>query len=70
MLAPAGTAGEVIARLEAALMKTAASSEFRERLLGAGLEPEPLGAKAFAERLQIEIPLWAKVVKISGAKVD
>lgn len=70
MLAPAGTAGEVIARLEAALMKTAASPEFRERLLGAGLEPEPLGAKAFAERLQIEIPLWAKVLKISGAKVD
>lgn len=70
MLAPAGTPNEVIAKLETTLLKIAATPEFTQKLLGGGLEPEPLGAKAFADRLQTEIPLWAKVVKMSGAKVE
>lgn len=70
MLAPAATPGDVIGKLEAALMKMAAAPEFRERLLGGGVEPEPLGAKAFADRLQTEIPLWEKMVKLSGAKAE
>jgi tripartite-type tricarboxylate transporter receptor subunit TctC len=70
MLAPAGTPKEVTAKLEATLLKVAATPEFRQRLLSAGLEPEPLGAKAFSDRLQVEIPLWARVVKLSGAKVE
>ena len=70
LLAPAGTPNEVVARLEAALTRAVASAEFRERLLGAGLEPEPLGARAFADRLLVEIPMWERVVKISGAKAE
>lgn len=70
LLAPAGTPNEVVARLEAALTRAVASAEFRERLLGAGLEPEPLGAKAFADRLLVEIPMWERVVKLSGAKAE
>lgn len=70
LLAPAGTPNEVVARLEAALTRAVASAEFRERLLGAGLEPEPLGARAFADRLLVEIPMWERLVKISGAKAE
>ena len=70
LMAPAATPADIIARLEAALTRTAASAEFRDRLPGAGLELELLGVKAFAERLQAEMPVWEKLVKISGAKPD
>lgn len=70
LLAPAGTPNDVVARLEAALMKAVAAPEFRDRLLGAGLELEPMGSKAFTDRLQTEIPLWERVVRISGAKAE
>lgn len=70
MFAPAGTADAVVARLEAAMTRLAATPEFRERLVANGLELEPLGTKAFADRLVTEIPLWERIVKISGAKAD
>ena len=70
MLAPARTPQEVTARLEAAILSMAATPEFVQRMLAAGLDLEPLGAKAFAERLQTEIPMWARVVEISGAKAE
>jgi len=70
LLAPAGIPNDVVARLEAALLKAVAAPEFRERLLGAGLELEPMGSKAFTDRLQTETPLWERVVKISGAKAE
>ena len=70
LLAPAATPGGVVAKLEAAMMKLAAAPDYLERLLAAGLESEPLGARAFAERLQKEIPEWEKLVRISGAKAE
>lgn len=70
MLAPAGIPVEVITKLETALLKTAAMPVFRQKLLDAGLEPEPLGTKEFAARLQVEIPRLARIVKLSGAKVE
>lgn len=42
LLAPAGTPNDVVAKLEAALLKAVAAPEFRERLLSAGLELEPM----------------------------
>ncbi len=70
MLAPAATPDAIVATLEAALLKAAAKPDFRQRLLGGGVEPDPLGAKAFADRVKVELPLWERVVKLSGAKAE
>jgi tripartite-type tricarboxylate transporter receptor subunit TctC len=70
LMAPAATPADILAKLETALTRIAASAEFRDRLPGAGLELEVFGMKAFAERLQTEIPAWEKLVKISGARPD
>ena len=70
LMAPAATPADILSKLETALTRIAASAEFRDRLPGAGLELEVFGMKAFAERLQTEIPAWEKLVKISGARPD
>jgi len=70
MFAPARTPPEVISRLETTIQKIVSTPEFGNRLLAAGLDLEFLGSKVFSDRLVTEIPYWAKVVQISGAKAE
>ena len=70
VVAPAGTPPEIIARLNAALVKTAATPEFRDRLTGQGYEVLSSTPEQMATNIRGEIAKWSKIVKDSGAKVD
>lgn len=70
LVAPAATPREIVAKLNAAIVKGLGHAETRQRLLGQGLEPIGNSPEEFGKLLREELPKWAKVVKISGAKVD
>ena len=70
LLAPAGTPKDVIAKWNAEVVKILNSSDLRERLMAQGAEPAPTTPEQFAAFIQSEIPKYARIVKISGAKVD
>jgi tripartite-type tricarboxylate transporter receptor subunit TctC len=70
LVAPAKTPRELIVRLNQAIVKGLSNAEIRERLLGQGLEPIGNSPEEFSKLLREELPKWAQVVKVSGAKVD
>ena len=70
LLAPAGTPKDVIAKWNAEVVKILNSPDVRERLTAQGAEPAPTTPEQFAAFIQSEIPKYARIVKISGAKVD
>ena len=70
LVAPAKTPRELIVKLNSAIVKGLASPETRERLLAQGIEPVGNSSAEFAQLLREEMPKWARIVKISGAKAD
>jgi len=70
LLAPAGTPKDVLAKLEQAAVKALKDPDVRARLTKAGAEPAGTSAAEFGKTIEREKPIWAKVVKESGAKVD
>ena len=70
LVAPAGTPKDVIAKWNAEVVKILNSPDMRERLTAQGAEPAPSTPEQFAAFIQSEIPKYARIVKISGAKVD
>jgi len=70
VVAPAGTPPEIIARLNAALVKTAATPSFRDRLTEQGYDVLSSTPEQMANSIRGEIAKWGKIVKASGAKVD
>ncbi len=68
--APAGTPRAVVARLNRETTTVLGTPDFREQLLNAGADPLPTTPEQFAAYVQIEITKWAKVIKLSGAKVE
>jgi tripartite-type tricarboxylate transporter receptor subunit TctC len=70
IVAPAGTPPAVIARLNAALAKAAATPAFRDRLTEQGYEVLSSTPAQMASNIRSEIAKWGKIVKASGARVD
>lgn len=70
LLAPAGTPKDVLAKLEKAATDALKDPAVRERLTKAGAEPAGTTAAEFGKVIEREKPIWAKVVRESGAKVD
>jgi tripartite-type tricarboxylate transporter receptor subunit TctC len=70
IVAPAGTPPEIISRLNAELVKAAASTEFRERLTRHGFEVVSSTPEQMADSLRSEMAKWGKVVKALGMRVD
>lgn len=70
LMVPAGTRPDVIRQLNAAMVRGAASPEFRERATGAGFELIPGPAERLAEMIRTEIDRWGPVIRTSGAKLD
>lgn len=69
-IAPAGTPGPVVARLNAELNKVIASPAIRERWLALGIEPVGGTPERFAAHVKKETTKWTDVIKRAGIKGD
>lgn len=70
LLAPAGTPADIVTRLHQETVRALALPAMKERLLGLGAMPSGIGMADFARTIDSETRKWAKVVAVSGAKVD
>ena len=70
VFAPAGTPKDIIAKLNAEIVRGIQSAETRQRLLALGVDAAGTSVESFAAFVRAEVPKWAKVVKESGAKAE
>ena len=70
LLAPAKTPKAIVARLNEALVKVVRAPEMKSQLEIQGYDPVGSSAAEFAAFIRAESEKYAKVVKLSGAKVD
>ena len=67
---PAGTPREIVARLNAEIVKALQAPDAKQRLLDSGIEAKSSTPEQFAVYIQSETKKWAKVVKDANIKVD
>ena len=70
VLGPARTPRPIVNRLHDEFVRVLAVPEVKERLNSVGFELVGSTPDQFAAYIKSEIPKWAKVVKLSGAKAD
>ena len=70
LLAPAGTPADVVNRVQQEVAKALAQPAMKERLLAQGAIPSGNTPAEFVRFIDAETKKWARVVKVSGAKVD
>jgi tripartite-type tricarboxylate transporter receptor subunit TctC len=70
LLAPARTPRPIIDRLNKEFITALRLPDVKEFLLAQGLDPAPSTPEEFGEYIKSEIAKWARVVKVSGAKVN
>jgi tripartite-type tricarboxylate transporter receptor subunit TctC len=70
LMAPAGTAPAVIAKLEKALADTVAQPEVRKRLADMGTIVAPMNAKEFGAFIQSEMAKWKDAVSKANVKIE
>ncbi len=68
--APAGTAGGVVARINADIQRLLGLADVRQRFAAVGLEPRGDTPEQFARYFQDEVAKWANVVKSTGMQVE
>ncbi|MCC6534425.1 MAG: tripartite tricarboxylate transporter substrate binding protein [Burkholderiales bacterium] len=67
---PAGTAREIVLRLNRELLRALDSPDVKSRLTSAGLDPSPSTPEQFEAQIRRDHARWAKVVKRAGIKAD
>jgi len=67
-VAPAGTPGEVIGKLNDAVVAALTGADVQEQIRKIGAEPMPMSPAEFSAFIRSEIAKWAKVVAQSGAR--
>jgi len=70
LIAPAGTPKEVIATLHRAAVTAFADPELRKAMLELGVDLVGNTPEEFRAYLKAEIPKWAEIIKMSGAKIE
>jgi tripartite-type tricarboxylate transporter receptor subunit TctC len=70
LYAPAGTPPDIIGRLNAEVVKILKMPSVREQLAGQGAEPVGDTPEEFGRFTRAEIAKWAKIIKVSGAKIE
>jgi tripartite-type tricarboxylate transporter receptor subunit TctC len=70
VMAPAGTPKAVIDTLNADIQKIASAPDVKDAWAKQGAVPMHMSAEEFGKFMEQDIQKWAKVVRVSGAKVD
>jgi len=70
LMAPKGTPAAVVAKLNAEVAKITSNPEVRRTWAAQGTTAMTMGTDEFARYTADDITKWARIVKISGAKVD
>jgi len=70
LMAPAGTPRAVLEKLNLEVNRIVDAPEVRETWAKQGAQPMGMSIDQFDKFLREDITKWAKVVKLSGAKVD
>jgi tripartite-type tricarboxylate transporter receptor subunit TctC len=70
VMAPAATPKPIIDRLNSEIRKTLSQADVKEAWAKQGAVPMSMSPEQFRKFLEQDIEKWAKVVKISGAKID
>ena len=70
VLAPAGTPKDIVNKLQQEISRALASPAVNAKLVAQGADPVGNTPEQFAAFIQTETKKWAKVVKLSGAKID
>ncbi|MEA2801979.1 MAG: hypothetical protein QOE49_2074 [Rhodospirillaceae bacterium] len=68
--APAGTPADIVGRLQRELKAVVSQPDVAEKLIAQGQTPVGSTPKELADVLVRETPIWAELVKESGAKVE
>jgi len=70
VLVPAGTAAEVVGRLNSELARALRAPDTRARLAADGADPVPGTPAEFGRLIQAEIATWAKVIAQAGIRPE
>jgi tripartite-type tricarboxylate transporter receptor subunit TctC len=70
LLAPAGTADDIIARINRDTVAALSLPDVRERLMALGFEPAVTTPAEFGVRIKNEIAKWDKVVRAAHIRID
>jgi tripartite-type tricarboxylate transporter receptor subunit TctC len=70
VVAPAGTPGPVIGRLNQVFSRAVAAPEMKERLVAIGADPAGGAPEELGAFIRKEISGWAKVIRESGIKIE
>jgi tripartite-type tricarboxylate transporter receptor subunit TctC len=71
LFVPAGTPPAVVKRLHEAAVKGLAKQEVKEKIALQGMDAAPSASpEAFEAEVKAEAPMWEKLVRESGAKVE
>jgi hypothetical protein len=71
IVAPAGTPGDVIEKLNIGLNRVIRDPQFQEkRMLPQGLDPAGTSPAAFAELIREDAKRWAKVIELAGIRPE
>ena len=70
VLAPAGTSGEIIARLNRELLAALKNNDLRQRLMTEAFEPIGTPPEELGAYMKSEIARWAKLIKATGTRID
>lgn len=70
IMLPAGAPADVVTKLNAAIVKVLAQADIKQRFAEQGSDPAPNSPAEFRQFIAGELGKWAKLVQISGAKVD
>ena len=70
LVAAANTPPDIVAKLNAEVIKALANPEIRDRLTSQGADPRPMTPAQFGEFLKAETAKWIALVKETGIKLE
>jgi tripartite-type tricarboxylate transporter receptor subunit TctC len=70
MLAPTGTPGAVVNKINAELVRMIADPPFAQRLMNLGSEPQSSSPAELGAFMRRDSERWAQVIKAAGIKID